>query len=116
MKALVLLCLTLFIPQQQPASEITVPVVLGPDAENVVIMKRSEAERLLSKEVLAAFTPEYRERLRAALTIALGTAPHSPKCITWEQHVAEVTSWWSAPEREYVPCDDPRVGPPKGDQ
>ena len=35
-------------------------------------------------------------------------------CITWEQHVAEVKSWWVAPKRVYVRCDDPRVGPPKG--
>lgn len=33
-------------------------------------------------------------------------------CITWEQHVAEVTSWWAAPKRVYVRCDDPRVRPP----
>lgn len=97
----------------QTTSEPTVPVVLGPNPENVVIMKRSEAERLLSEDTLATFTPEYRERLRAALTIALGTLPDPPKCITWQQHLAEVNSWWAAPERVYVPCDDPRVGPPK---
>lgn len=34
------------------------------------------------------------------------------RCITWEQHVAEVTSWWAAPERRYVACSDPRVRPP----
>lgn len=60
----------------------------------------------------------------AAVTSTLGSIPgrctdgqaaaglcQPLKCITWKQHVAEVTSWWVAPERRYVRCDDPRVGP-----
>lgn len=36
-----------------------------------------------------------------------------PRCMTREQHVTEVASWWAAPERRYVACSDPQVGLPK---
>lgn len=44
-----------------------------------------------------------------ALHFALGTTPVRPRCITREQHVAEVTSWWAAPERRYVDCGGNRT-------
>jgi hypothetical protein len=63
------------------------------------LMTVAEAEKLLKSD---------ETHLRAAATIAIGTLPEKPKCITWEQHVAEVTCWHCAPERVYADCDSLR--------
>lgn len=117
MKILAPLCLllTLFLPQQF-SSERTVALVFRDPVERVLIIPedqaRAEYAELSKKTVLS----ESERHRFDALVSALQTVPQPAKCITWRQHVAEVSSWWAAPEREYVPCDDPRVGPPKENQ
>lgn len=104
-----LLCLLSFLPQAQ-SSDRTVALIFK---DRIEIVKESDAraeyEQLLKVQTQ---TPSADARF-VALVAALRTLPEPAKCITWEQYVAEVTSWWAAPERVYVPCDDPRVGPPK---
>lgn len=80
----------------QPA-EPSVTLVFGADEPNVA-MTVTEAQRRL--------TTEQDLKWQVALVLALGTRPDEPKCITWEQHVAEVTSWWAAPERVYIQCKE----------
>lgn len=104
--------------------EPTVAVILGQNPENIVIMRRSTAESLLRPDMMSLYGAKFQARLRPALILALGTTQQCtegqanaglcvPGCITWEQHVAEVNSWWAAPERRYVACSDPRVGAPR---
>jgi hypothetical protein len=97
--------LLIALSQPQPVPEPTVPVILHPDLP-IFVMTVRHAERRLATET----DPKWR----AALVWALGTRPDKPKCITWEQHVAETASWYRAPKREYVSCGDARVGPPGG--
>lgn len=99
---LVLVCSSA-LPQTSTTFDPPLAVVLR---DRVLILKQSEAEAWYK-----LIDPVKDRALHVALTHALGTAPVEQKCITWEQHVAEVTSWWAAPEREYVECDDPGVGP-----
>lgn len=67
--AITLLCLVSFFPQTQNDPEIA--LILGP--ESVVMMKQSQAEKLL-KDIDQV--PELiREKLRVALVLALGTIP-----------------------------------------
>ena len=101
-----LLKFALLIVLFQPV-EPTVTLVFGAN-EPTVAMTVTEAQKRLKTETDLKW--------QVALTLALGTSPAEPRCITWEQHVAEVTSWWAAPERVYVDCEDPRVGPPGGKQ
>jgi len=104
MRALILVTLVLaFLPQTK--TEPTIALVFHDRVEIVAESQaRTEYETLLKAN-------KVRDPRFVALTLALSTTPEKPRCITWEQHVAEVTSWWAAPERKYVPCSDPRVGP-----
>jgi hypothetical protein len=75
MLAIILLLLFSF---QQPKPE-TVPLTFGPEPERIVIIKRSEAEKLyreVKKGSLIGpiYTREENDRLFAALTVALGTS------------------------------------------
>lgn len=86
------------LPQTLPVATFDPPlaVVLR---DRVLILKQSEAEAWYK-----VIDPEKDRALHVALTLALGTAPVESCRITWEQHVAEVESWWAAPERE-PPCN-----------
>lgn len=91
----------------QVPMEPTVTIILNGQEQT---LKVKDAELML--EHIDHFLEPERTRIMAALVIGLGTLPVQQKCITWQQHVAEVRSWHEAPEREYVECDDPRVGSP----
>lgn len=93
---------------QSPTTEPTVTIILNGQEKT---LKVKDAELML--EHIDHFQEPDRTRIMAALVIGLGTLPKKQKCITWEQHVAEVNSWHEAPKREYVDCGDPRVRPSK---
>lgn len=86
------------LPQTLPATTFDPPVAVVL-RDRVLILKQSEAEAWYK-----LIDPEKDRALHVALTYALGTAPVESCRITWEQHVAEVNSWWAAPERE-PPCN-----------
>lgn len=74
----------------------TVAVVM---ADRTLLIRKSEAEALYK-----ITDPQRDLALYVALNHALGTAPVEPCRISWAQHVAEVQSWWAAPERK-PPCE-----------
>lgn len=84
---------------QTPSSTTFDPPLAIVLRDRVLILKQSEAEAWYK-----VIDPVEDQALHVALTHALGTAPVESCRITWEQHVAEVDSWWAAPERE-PPCN-----------
>lgn len=88
---------TLMLILSQSMIEPTVTLVFGLNEPDVTLTVVDAQKRLETETDL---------RWQVALVLALGTLPPEPKCITWEQHVAEVTSWWAAPERIYVKCPE----------
>lgn len=101
--------LTLMLILSQSATEPTVTLVFGLN-EPSVTMTVAEAQKRLETET----DPKWQ----VALVLALGTKNGCSvgqvdaglclpeMCITREQHIAEVTSWWAAPEREYIKCPE----------
>lgn len=102
------LALTFGTQTPTPADYVLTLIVSGQEASITESAARSEYETLWR---IGGNRTKAEEARFVALHFALGTTPVRPRCITWEQHVAEVTSWWAAPEREYVDCSDPRVRP-----
>lgn len=102
------LTITLGAQAPTPVDRTLTLIVSGQEISITESAARSEYETLWR---IGSNRTKAEEARFVALTIALGTTPAQPRCITREQHVAEVVSWWAAPEREYVDCNDPRVRP-----
>lgn len=93
---MIALALTIALLVQSPAPEPTVTLIFRDRTQTITL---SEAKALYK-----TVDPVKDQALHVALTLALGTAPVKPCSITWQQHVAEVRSWWAAPER-VPPCE-----------